>query len=103
MSATGLMAMPGSGDPKPESVAVAVAVLEAMVRVPVVGPVPVGVYAICKKHEALGASGPEQVAPPVVALLTTKSPGMAGAERSAAVAVRLVRVKSLGSLELWRG
>ncbi len=61
MRAVGLRARPGSGLPKPVRVAVTV----PMVRVPVSGPVVVGVKVMLTKQEALGARGPLQVGPPV--------------------------------------
>jgi len=60
-----------------------------------------GAKATWMKQDALGASGPLHVEPPLGALVMMKSPVRAGAERVVAVGVRLVRVKSVGALELW--
>src|ERR1700736_2322807 len=59
MRAVGLRARPGSGLPKPVSGAVIEVVEVGMVRVPVRGPVVVGVKRRLTKQEALGAKDPE--------------------------------------------
>ena len=55
----------GVGAPKPVSVAVADPAEVARVRVPERWPVAVGAKAISTKQEAVAASAPVQVAPPV--------------------------------------
>jgi len=100
-SASGLSERPESGEPKPVSAAVATEVPEEMVRVPVAGPVAVGAWTIWMKQEALEARGPLHAGPPLEAGLMMKSPVTVGAERFAVVGVRLVRVNSVGALELW--
>src|SRR5271170_7962689 len=65
MRAVGLRARPGSGLPKPVSWAATGVVLVGMVRVPVSGPVVVGVNWRLRKQEALGAREPVQGWPPV--------------------------------------
>ena len=82
MRAVGLRARPGSGQPKPVSVAVTGPVVVGRVRVPVRGPVAVGVKTIWTKQEALGARVPVQAGPPVGRWwLRVKSPVVVGVVR----------------------
>src|SRR5580692_7970049 len=77
-----------------------------MVRVPVSGPVVVGLKVMLTKQEALGASGPLQVGPPVglvVGLAREKLPVVVAVVRETVVGVRLVRVKRIGAEVLWTG
>ena len=76
--------------------------LSVRVRVPVRGPVAVGVKTIWREQEAFWARVPVQGDPPLVLGARMKSPVMAGAEREIGVVleVRLVRVKRIGALLL---
>src|SRR6266851_992642 len=106
MRVVGLRARPGSGLPKPVRGAVIGVVEVGMVRVPVSGPVAVGVKITLTKQELLGAREPLQAAPPVGAVVESarvKSPVVVGVERETAAGVRLVREKRVGALVLWTG
>jgi hypothetical protein len=106
ISAVGLRARPESGLPKPVSCAVTGVVEVEMVRVPVSGPVDVGLKIRLRKQEALGVSWPVQAGPPVgkaVGSARAKLPVVVGELRATVSAVRLVRVKRVGALVLWTG
>jgi len=104
--AVGLRARPGSGLPKPMSWAVTEAEVVGIVRVPVRGPVAVGVKIRLTKQEALGARAPLQTGPPVgnvVGSATLKLPVVVGVLMEMVEVVRLARVKRVGALVLCTG
>ena len=103
MSEVGLNARPGSGVPKPVSVAVMGPVAVWSVMVPARWPVVDGAKTALKKQEALGARVPLQGWPPVGAVLRAKSPENMRLVMETAAVVRFVSVKSMGALVLWTG
>src|SRR5277367_1730937 len=81
-----------------------------MVRVPVSGPVDVGLKMRLRKQEELGAREPVQAGPPVgkamgsaMGSAMANAPVVAGADRDTLAGLRLVRVKRAGALVLWTG
>src|ERR1700753_1022802 len=104
--AVGLRERPGSGLPNPVRRAVTGVDEGGMVRVPVNGPVVVGVKRMLRKQEALGMRSPVQGRPPVGRIAGSakvKLPVAVGGETLTVVVVRLVRVKRGGALLLWTG
>src|ERR1700722_18656728 len=93
MRAVGLSERPGSGEAKPLSVAAAGPLVVGRVRVPVRGPVAVGLKAIWMEQEAFWARVPVQEGPPLVFAAMAKSPVMVGVESVMGVVleVRLLR------------
>jgi len=63
----------------------------------------VGVKAIWRKQEAVGARLPVQAEPPVGVVLTAKLPVVVAALRTMGDGLRLVRVKSVGAVVLLMG
>ncbi len=57
ISAAGLSESPGSGEPKPVKAALAAPISEVSFRIPLEGPVAVGLKTTCAKQDAFGSYG----------------------------------------------
>ena len=101
--AVGERARPGSGLAKPVRAVVTGPAVVWRVRVPVRGPVMVGVKVTWTRQVASSAREPVQGRPPVGDGLMAKSPVVVGGVMVMLEVVALVRVKRRGWLVLWTG